>query len=510
MRAAFRHPQLYRRQVQVCFSRAYGDYESRDDFRRGGGFRRSRDDYGPGGGFDGFRRGGSDDRRGRFQQKLTPVDWDKVQMKPYTKNFYSPHPDVAKRAGSVRRKLLEEHNINIIGMQPLPSPITTFEEANFPDEILKLIRGNKFPSPTPIQMAGWPVALSGRDMVGVAQTGSGKTLSFLLPGIIHASAQEPVVSGDGPIVLVLAPTRELVTQIAEESRPYLHPAKVSMATVFGGASRYPQEQQLRRGVDIVAACPGRLMDFLSCGTTNLHRVTYLVLDEADRMMDMGFEPQIREILTQVRADRQTLMWSATWPREVQTLAREFCRESPVHIAVGDGELKANPDVKQRVQRVRDSEKLSSLVSILKGGQENGKAVRALVFCDRKRGSDQLARHLQKQSFQAEALHGDKSQSQRDNVMDDFRQGRVNVLVATDVASRGLDIKDLDWVVNYNLPNSVEDYVHRIGRTGRAGREGNSVTFLDETMTPQHRRVADGIDRLIREAEQVRQRQVDKR
>merc|ERR1719463_949829 len=211
-----------------------------------------------------------------------------------------------------------------------------------PEGLMSGITGAGFAGPTAIQSIGWPAALSGRDMVGVAQTGSGKTLAYLMPGLVHIAAQPPMRPGDGPVALVMAPTRELAMQIQVEADKFAGPTRIRNTAVFGGVSRYGQAADLRRGVEILVATPGRLLDFLEGGVTNLKRVSYLVLDEADRMLDMGFEPQIRRIVSQIRPDRQTLMWSATWPKEIQRLARDFCKEDPIKITIGSVDSTANP------------------------------------------------------------------------------------------------------------------------------------------------------------------------
>merc|ERR1719427_836328 len=234
-------------------------------------------------------------------------------------------------------------------------PVETFHEANFPNYILKELANAGFTRPTPIQCQGWPMAMSGQDVIGIAKTGSGKTLAFLLPAIVHINAQALLKPGDGPIVLILAPTRELACQIKGEADKFGYTSSIKNTCVYGGAPRRPQERDLRSGVEICIATPGRLMDFLEKKTTNLERVTYLVMDEADRMPDMGFEPQIRKVLSQVRPDRQTLLWSATWPRDgqVQRLTREFLTD-PIRVNVGSDELSANRDVQQIIQNGEQS------------------------------------------------------------------------------------------------------------------------------------------------------------
>ena len=316
------------------------------------------------------------------------------------------------------------------------------------------------------------MALLGRDMIGISRTGSGKTLAFLLPGMIHINAQPYLQPGDGPIVLVLAPTRELAVQIKVECDKFGASSQIKNTCVYGGAPKRHQTGDLQRGVEIVIATPGRLIDFLESGVTNLRRVTYLVLDEADRMLDMGFEPQLRKIVSQIRPDRQTLMWSATWPREVRNMANDFLKDY-YQVTVGSLELAANKDIAQHVEVVSDQDKYPRMTAFLK---EHG-VEKMLVFVETKRGCDQLTRSLQHAGFPARCIHGDKSQDERDWVLGQFRMGQCSLLVATDVAARGLDIKDIKMVVNYDFPSNLEDYVHRIGRCGRAGNKGTALSFF---------------------------------
>merc|ERR1712046_53259 len=354
--------------------------------------------------------------------------------------------------------------------------VTTFDEASFPEYVLQEISRVGFREPTPIQVQGWPIALSGRDMVGIAETGSGKTLAFLLPAIVHINAQPYLSKGYGPIVLVMAPTRELACQIQEEANRFGKSSKIKNTCVYGGVPRREQQQDLRDGVEIVIATPGRLIDFLEAGDTNLKRVTYLVLDEADRMLDMGFEPQVRKITSQVRPDRQTLMWSATWPKEIQKLARDICREDPVHVNIGSLDLRAAHTIRQYVEVVSNEDKRARLKRLLEKVMDGSKI---LIFAQTKRDGDQLTREMRTDGWPALCIHGDKKQEEREWVLKEFKEGKSPILIATDVASRGLDVKDIKYVINYDFPSGIEDYIHRIGRTGRAGATGSSYTFFTQ-------------------------------
>lgn len=318
------------------------------------------------------------------------------------------------------------------------------------------------------------MALEGRDVVAVAKTGSGKTLGYLIPGFLHLQEhrKNPRL---GPTVLVLAPTRELATQIQDEALKFGRSSNLSSTCVYGGAPKGPQLRDLERGVDIVIATPGRMNDFLEAKKISLRQVTYLVLDEADRMLDMGFEPQIRKIVAQIPPRHQTLMFTATWPKEVRRIAHDLLT-SPVQVNIGNtDELAANKAITQIVEMITGYEKQRRLEEILRSMDPGSKTI---VFCSTKRMCDQLARTLDR-GFGAAAIHGDKSQQDRDFVLQSFRDGRSPILVATDVAARGLDVKDIKCVVNFDFPSGVEDYVHRIGRTGRAGATGTAYTFFGQ-------------------------------
>jgi len=343
-----------------------------------------------------------------------------------------------------------------------------------PEYVLSEVIKQGFDTPTPIQSQGWPMALKGKNMVGVSATGSGKTLAFLLPAMIHINAQQYLKPGEGPIVLVLAPTRELAVQIKEECDKFGASSDIKNTVVYGGVPKSKQVRDLRMGVEIVIATPGRLIDHLEQGNTNLKRVTYLVLDEADRMLDMGFEPQLRKICSQIRPDRQVLMWSATWPKEVQNLARDYLNDF-YQVTVGSLDLAGNKDVTQIIDCCADGDKYRNLLRYLK---ENLTAKdRVLVFVETKKGCDMLTRSLRMDGFQARAMHGDKSQQERDWVLREFKSCQATLLVATDVAARGLDVDDIRMVVNFDFPGDTETYIHRIGRTGRAGKKGVAVSFF---------------------------------
>ncbi|XP_024381062.1 ATP-dependent RNA helicase-like protein DB10 [Physcomitrium patens] len=365
------------------------------------------------------------------------------------------------------------HEVSALG-ENVPAPFLSFEAVGLPPDMLREIQAAGFKSPTPIQAQSWPIAMQNRDIVAIAKTGSGKTLGYLIPAFLHLERHRNN-SRLGPSVLVIAPTRELATQIQEECVKFGRSSRITSTCVYGGAPKGPQLRDIERGADIVIATPGRLNDFLEVKKISLRQVSYLVLDEADRMLDMGFEPQIRKIVNEILSRRQTLMYTATWPKEVRKIAGDLLI-NPVQVNIGNtDELSANKSITQHVEVVVPYEKQRRLEQILRS-QEPGSKI--IVFCSTKRMCDMLSRNLGR-DFGAAAIHGDKSQSERDFVLSQFRTGRTPILVATDVAARGLDIKDIRVVVNYDFPTGVEDYVHRIGRTGRAGATGLAYTFFSE-------------------------------
>ncbi|KAL1917412.1 uncharacterized protein VTP21DRAFT_3805 [Calcarisporiella thermophila] len=430
------------------------------------------DRYGDRGGFAGH----PGDRMAALGASLGRVEFDLDALPKFEKNFYREHPDVSRRTPEEVEEFRRKHDIKVFG-KLVPKPIEKFEEASFPPYVLKEVLAQGFKNPTPIQAQGWPMALSGCDVVGIAETGSGKTLAYCLPSIVHINAQPLLAPGDGPIVLVLAPTRELAVQIQAECNKFGRSSKIRSTCLYGGVPRGPQIRELISGVEIVIATPGRLIDMLESRKTNLRRVTYLVLDEADRMLDMGFEPQIRKIVDQVRPDRQTLMWSATWPKEVQRLAQDYLKDY-IQVNIGSLDLSASHNVKQIVEVVPEFEKRNRLIAHLEYIM-NQPEHKTLIFTGTKRTADEVTRNLRQDGWPALAIHGDKSQGERDWVLSEFRSGRSPIMVATDVASRGLDVKDVKYVINYDFPTNVEDYVHRIGRTGRGGATGSSITFFTE-------------------------------
>jgi ATP-dependent RNA helicase RhlE len=343
----------------------------------------------------------------------------------------------------------------------------TFSELGLCPSLLRSIEARGFTAPTSIQQHAIVAALEGRDVLGSAATGSGKTAAFLLP-ILHHLLDKP---GRGSRVLILAPTRELASQILDEATSFAHGTRLRAAVVVGGVGMRPQEQALRAGVDIIVATPGRLLDHLRSGAARLDRIEHLVLDEADRMLDMGFLPDVRRILGYLPRDRQTQFFSATVPPEIAKLAGEMLR-SPARIG---SERKAAPAVSitQHVFAVPSTRKSSLLVALLQQNVIGG----ALAFTRTKHRADRLAHFLTQSGIRADRIHGNRSQNQRTAALADFKSGKLRVLVATDIAARGIDVESLGHVVNFDLPGRPEDYVHRVGRTGRASATGDAFTFV---------------------------------
>jgi len=343
----------------------------------------------------------------------------------------------------------------------------SFAELGLAPELLRAVEDAGYDSPTPIQREAIPLALKGRDLMGLAQTGTGKTAAFVLPTI-------QLLSG-GPKrlrALVLVPTRELAVQVHASVEKYGVHSGIEAADVYGGVAIGPQEKALRRGVDIVVATPGRLIDHMERQNVVFDDLEILILDEADRMLDMGFAPQINRIVREVPAYRQTMLFSATMPPEVEALARKYLRK-PIVVQVGRRSQAAHT-VTHAVYPVPRSRKTSLLLHLL----ENEVALDSvLIFMRTKHGADKLLGELRHAGVQAEALHGDRSQSERTRALERFKSGETRVLVATDIAQRGLDIAGISHVVNYDVPQQAEDYVHRIGRTGRAAATGDAYTFM---------------------------------
>ncbi|MDX2063766.1 MAG: DEAD/DEAH box helicase [Bacteroidia bacterium] len=347
-----------------------------------------------------------------------------------------------------------------------------FSDLKLAPAILRALETEGYTTPTPIQGEAIPVLLEGRDLMGCAQTGTGKTAAFCLPLLHHLAATAGKQHGKAPKALVLAPTRELAQQIADSLSAYGRHTGLYHTVVYGGVNQRPQVAKLRQGVDILVATPGRLLDLHQQGVVNLGEVRHLVLDEADRMLDMGFLPDIRRILKLMPTQRQTLLFSATISKEIKALA-ETLLQNPVEITVAP-QVQTTKLIQQSLYFVDKEQKRDLLKHLL----ETEGIARALVFVKTKYGADRVAKALTANGVPAQAIHGDKSQGARQQALNQFKAHRTRVLVATDVAARGIDVDDLTHVFNFDLPMEPETYVHRIGRTGRAGASGVAISFCD--------------------------------
>jgi ATP-dependent RNA helicase RhlE len=346
----------------------------------------------------------------------------------------------------------------------------SFESLGLAPALLRALAEQGYAEPTPIQAGAIPVVLEGHDLLAAAQTGTGKTAAFSLPLLQRLSNSAPAGTRR-PLALILTPTRELAAQIHDNLRDYGKHLRIRSATIFGGVSMGPQIQALRRGVDIVIATPGRLVDHMQQRTIDLSGIEVLVLDEADRMLDMGFLPALKRIISALPKQRQTLLFSATFAPEIKALAMQFMH-SPHEVSVTPANSVATT-VSHQVHPVDASRKRDLLLHVLSKDSRR----QTLVFSRTKHGADKLVRYLEQSGLRAAAIHGNKSQNARTRALADFKSGRITVLVATDIAARGIDIDQLPIVINYDLPMVAEDYVHRIGRTGRAGAEGVALSLV---------------------------------
>ncbi|PPD90572.1 hypothetical protein GOBAR_DD12500 [Gossypium barbadense] len=418
----------------------------------------------------------------------------------------------ANKNSGINFDAYEDIPVEVSG-ENVPPPVNTFAEIDLGEILNQNIRRCKYVKPTPVQRHAIPIALAGKDLMACAQTGSGKTAAFCFPiisGIMRElyAQRSHVGRTVYPLGLILSPTRELSCQIHDEAKKFSYRTGVKVVVAYGGAPINQQLRELERGVDILVATPGRLVDLLERARVSLQAVRYLALDEADRMLDMGFEPQIRKIVEQMnmpnRGVRQTMLFSATFPREIQRLASDFLSN---HIFLAVGRVGSSTDlIVQRVEFVLESDKRSHLMDLLHAQRENGnhgkvslnlQQALTLVFVETKKGADSLEHWLCMNGFPSTTIHGDRTQQERELALRSFKSGKTPILVATDVAARGLDIPHVAHVVNFDLPNDIDDYVHRIGRTGRAGKTGLATAFFNESNLSLARPLAE----LMQEASQ---------
>ncbi|XP_050426445.1 probable ATP-dependent RNA helicase DDX43 [Adelges cooleyi] len=405
-------------------------------------------------------------------------------LQPILKQFYVEHQEIkAMSDKDVKAFRLSKNNIMVNYVRgnkkskQIPKPVISFEHAfhNYP-EVMKQIKKQNFTIPTPIQCQAWPIIMSGHDLIGIAQTGTGKTLAFILPALIHLERQPtPRNERIGPSVLILGPTRELVIQIETEVKKYTYNG-INVVSVYGGASMNHQQDRLNKErPEIIVATPGRLNDFVSTRNINTTQVSFLVLDEADRMLDMGFEVQIEAALMNVRPDRQTVLTSATWPIGVQYLAEKYTDNS-LHVTIGTFDLTTVNTVKQQTIVTKEYKKDAWLENYMKNLSADDKII---IFMRKKVSVDSLYSKLCSRNINCRCIHGGREQAEREKALQDMRDNNVSVLIATDVASRGIDIQDITVVINYDFPTNIEEYVHRVGRTGRAGKTGSAITLFTQ-------------------------------
>lgn len=492
-----------------------GGYNSRRSYdnngfsSNGGGFGGSR----RAGGYGGGSRGGYGGGRGfnRFNAPRPGVGaWvdGKHEIAPKNEKLeielFGTADDSAFQSSGINFDNYDDIPVEASG-EGVPEPITSFTAPPLDPLLVENTVLSRFTRPTPVQKYSVPIVAGGRDLMACAQTGSGKTGGFLFPVLSESymNGPAPVPESTGafssnkvyPTILVMAPTRELVSQIYDEAKKFSYRSWVKPAVVYGGADIGGQIRNLERGCDLLVATPGRLKDLLERGRVSLANIKYLVLDEADRMLDMGFEPQIRHIVQECDMpgvnDRQTLMFSATFPRDIQMLARDFLKDY-IFLSVGRvGSTSEN--ITQKILYVEDEEKKSVILDLL-SATDNGLTI---VFTETKRMADNLADFLYDQGFPATAIHGDRSQYEREKALAAFKSGTAPILVATAVAARGLDIPNVSHVVNYDLPGDIDDYVHRIGRTGRAGNVGIATAFFNRN----NKNIVKGLIELLSEANQ---------
>ncbi|KAI5160400.1 putative Atp-Dependent Rna Helicase Ddx43 [Manis pentadactyla] len=471
-----------------------------------------------------FQPSGRRDERSDDRAAGQPlIDWDQIRedalkwerkkwsdLPPIKKNFYME----SEMTSSMSQEQIDnwrKENYNTMcddlrdgEKRPIPNPTCKFEDAfqSYPD-IMKNIKKAGFQKPTPIQSQAWPIVLQGIDLIGVAQTGTGKTLSYLMPGFIHLDSQ-PVAreKRNGAGMLVLTPTRELALQVEGECSKYSYKGLKSVC-IYGGGDRNRQIQSLTKGADIIIATPGRLNDLQMNNFVNLKSITYLVLDEADKMLDMGFEPQILKILLDVRPDRQTIMtrelsnvWFMLYNMFYFQCNVAIRCPSACTVLLERADDRAVSTVKQNIIVTTEEEKRSHLQTFLESMSPEEKVI---VFVSRKAVADHLSSDLILRHISVESLHGDREQSDRERALENFKTGTVRILIATDLASRGLDVHDVTHVYNYDFPRNIEEYVHRVGRTGRAGKTGVSITLI----TRNDWRVAPELINILERANQVR-------
>jgi len=395
----------------------------------------------------------------------------------FKKKFYTPDETTQAMTKAEMKSYQAKEHITLYGKgRKTMKPLLEFKSLGFPANIMSVCK--KFEKPTPIQAQCWPVLASGRDVIGIAETGSGKTLAFTIPALAHLQHRtktEGRASKGSPRMLIIAPTRELAMQSQEVLEAAGKECGIASVCIYGGVSKWGQKEALGKGVEVVVATPGRLIDLMQEEIITLSQVSYLVLDEADRMLDQGFERDIRQIVGETHKGRQTALFSATWPDSVRELAHSFLNR-PIKVTIGSEDLAAGTRITQIVEVVEERAREGLLQKLLNKYHSSRKN-RVLIFALYKKEAARLETNLKRSGWKVSSIHGDKSQDARTQAVEQFKSGEVPLLVATDVAARGLDIPGVDFVINFSFPLTIEDYVHRIGRTGRAGKNGTAHTFF---------------------------------
>ena len=423
------------------------------------------------------------------EKDLKPVDHSKMNYDFFQKNIYIESPEISKLNNEEIMEIRKSNGSILVKGKEIPKPILEFYQCGLNTKIMEILQSKEITKPFPIQMQAIPTIMSGRDCLGISETGSGKTLAYVLPMLRHVQSRIAGIKankGDkntnyklknekGPIALILVPTRELATQICEEIRSFTNSLSIETTCLFGGSNLGNQINDLKRGVDIAVATPARLIELLCLSNgkvTNLTRTTFVVLDEADRMFDLGFEPQISKIIRNIRPQRQIVMFSATFPRQIQLMAKKLLKR-PVEILVG---LKGQgaKNIEQYVEIIKKEKSFLRLLEILEKFIE----VCTIIFVDEQNEAIELWKQLFKKGFSCCLLYGQMDQEDRIDNLESFKNGQKNILVTTSICARGLDVPRCGLVVNFRCPNHMEDYIHRIGRTGRAGKKGIAYTFID--------------------------------
>ncbi|RAR07122.1 pre-mrna-processing atp-dependent rna helicase prp5 [Stemphylium lycopersici] len=435
------------------------------------------------------------------KKEVATVNHDKVEYEPFRKEFYTEPVEVSQMTAEEVADL--RHELDGIKVKPddVPRPVTKWAQMGLLQATMDVFTRVRYERPTSIQAQAAPISLSGRDLIGVAKTGSGKTLAFGIPMIRHILDQRPLKPADGPIGLILAPTRELSLQIVAELKPFLSASGITIKCAYGGQPISDQIAMVKRGgIHILCGTPGRLIDLMTANqgrVLSFRRITYVVLDEADRMFDMGFEPQVMKILANVRPDRQTVLFSATMPKNMVALARKALN-NPAEVTIG-GRSKVAPEITQIISIVPNSYEKKINKTLLHLGQlfSEDENAQVLIFTERQETAEDLLSKLYKAKyFSVNTIHGAKDQTDRNEAISDFRQGVLSILIATSVAARGLDVPGLALVLNFDCPTHLEDYVHRCGRTGRAGNKGTAITLVEN---PGQERFAIHIVKALKES-----------